>query len=33
MAVISVCNLSGNVILEKLVTAQREGLTADLETF
>lgn len=33
MAVISVCNLSGNVILEKLGTAQREVLTADLETF
>ncbi|RBM88299.1 SecY-interacting protein [Vibrio paracholerae] len=33
MAVVSVCNLSGNVILEKLGTAQREVLTADLETF
>ncbi|MBN7279416.1 SecY-interacting protein [Vibrio cholerae] len=33
MAVVSVCNLSGNVILEKLGTTQREVLTADLETF
>ncbi|ASK55912.1 SecY-interacting protein [Vibrio tarriae] len=33
MAVVSVCNLSGNVILEKLGTAQREVLTADLAAF
>lgn len=33
MSVIAICNLTGNVILEKLGTAQREVLTADLETF